>query len=75
MRITNPVWIFFNNPQAKEFFFFFFWIILKMKVILNGKQQFSMMITLQVHPRLAQQDPDGEAPKEHHGGGGQRLQG
>ena len=46
-----------------------------MKVIPNGKQQFSMMITLQVHPRLAQQDPGGEAPQEHHGGGGQRLQG
>jgi hypothetical protein len=45
-----------------------------MEVIPNRITQFSMVITLQVHPRLAQQDPGGEAPQEHHGGGGQRLQ-
>jgi hypothetical protein len=62
----------FNHSSGKREFLL---VLLKMEVIPNGKQRFSMMITLQVHPRLAQQDPGGEAPQEHHGGGGQRLQG
>ncbi len=46
-----------------------------MKVIPNGILQFSIVIKLQVNPCLAEQDPGGEAPQEHYGGGGQRLQG